>query len=141
MTTINTREAFVANFEKALRNAGMARGRTSGTIPQESMYWRDQVKDIDKPLYLLYSVLDSPETQAADNKPFVRTIYIYGTIYTRNGRSDEDYQLLLSAIQTACEEVQPKITFLLGGEGNDTSIDPDSPIPYINFTAYQKRTV
>lgn len=141
MTTIEVREKFAANFELALRNAGMARGKTSGTIPQEPMYWRDQVKDMSKSLYLLYSVMDSPETSAADNKPYTRTIYAYGTVFTRNGRNDEDYQTLLSAIQTACEAMQPQITFLLGGEGNDTSIDPDSPIPYINFTAYQNRLV
>lgn len=141
MTTIEVREKFVANFELALRNAGMARGKTSGTIPQEPMYWRGQVKDTSKALYLLYSVLDSPETEAADNKPYLRTIYVYGTIFTRNGYSDEDYQALIANIQKACNDYNPQITFLLGGEGVDTSIDPDSPIDYINFTAYQKRTV
>lgn len=141
MATVNTREAFAANFESALRNAGMARGKTSGTIPAKPMYWRGQVKDTSKALYLLYSVLDSPETQAADNKPLVRTIYAYGTIYTRNGYSDEDYQTLIANIQNECEAVTPQITLLLGGEGVDISIDPDSPIAYINFTAYQKRLV
>lgn len=141
MTTISTRETFAANFESALRNAGMARGKTSGTIPTEPMYWRGQVKDTSKALYLLYSVLDSPETQAADNKPFVRTIYAYGTIYARNGYSDEDYQTLIANIQTACNEYNPKITFLLGGEGVENPEDPDSSIAYINFTAYQKRLV
>lgn len=138
MTTISAREIFAANFESVLRKAGMARGRTSGKIPEEPMYWRGQVKDTEKSLYLLYGVFDSPETIAADNKPTLRTIYIYGSIFTRNGYSDENYQTLISDIQIACEEAMPQITFLLGGENVDTSIDPDSPIEYINFTAYQK---
>ncbi len=143
MATINDREAFVANFEKALRTAGMVRGKTSGTLPTDPMYWRGRVPTIgtNEALYLLYSMFDSLETVAADNKPYLRTSYIYGTVYTRNGRSDEDYQNLLANIQKSCELVTPKITFLLGGESVDTSIDPDSPIEYINFTAYQKRLV
>lgn len=141
MTTISTREAFVANFESALKNAGMVRGKTSGTITNAPMYWRGIVKDTDKALYLVYNVYDSPETIAADNKPFMRTIYIYGTVFTRNGKSDEDYQALLSDIQTECEKAVPKITFLLGSEDAQTPTDPESIIDYINFTAYQKRIV
>lgn len=139
MTTISEREAFVANFEAALRKAGMQSSR--GKDAEKPKYWRDQVKETEKSLYLVYSVPDSPEAVAADNKPYLRTIYAYGTVFTRNGRNDEDYQLLLADIQTVCKTVVPKITMLLGGEGADTSIDPDSPIDYINFTAYQKRLV
>lgn len=137
MTTISTREMFVLDFETALRKAGMQSSR--GKDPEKPKYWRDYVKDTEEALYLLYSVPDSPETLAADDKPYCRTIYAYGTVFTRNGRSDEDYQILLANVQTACEAITPKITILLGGEGVDTSIDPDSPIDYINFTAYQKR--
>lgn len=139
MATINDRETFAANFESALRNAGMQ--SKYGKDPDKPKYWRNQVKETEKALYLLYSVMDSPETGAADNASYLRTIYAYGTIFTRNGYSDEEYQTLIAAIQTACKAVTPKITLLLGGEGADTSIDPDSPIDFINFTAYQKKIV
>lgn len=139
MATINEREAFAAAFESALRNAGMQ--SRYGKDPDKPKYWRGQVKETEKALYLLYSVGDSPETIAADNKPYCRTIYAYGTIFTRNGYFNEDYQMLIEAVQTACSAVVPQITILLGGEGADTSIDPESPIDYINFTAYQKRLV
>lgn len=139
-TTILSREAFAADFEKALREAGMQSGEW-GFEADKPKYWRGQVKETDKALYLLYSVMDSPEAQAADNRPRLRIIYAYGTIFSRNGYSDAEYQALIANIQAACAQAAPKITILFGGEGNDTSIDPDSAIAYINFTAYQKRLV
>ena len=141
MATINEREAFAANFERALRSAGMQ--DVDGGDILKPRYCRNRVpKPVQQEaIYLLYSVMDSPEAQAADNKPYSRTIYAYGTVYTRNGYFDSDYQKLIADIQTACEAVAPKITMLFGGEGVDISIDPDSPIDFINFTAYHKRLV
>lgn len=141
MATINNREAFAANLESAFRTAGMQSSRGKDSVKPK--YCRNYVpKSVQQEaLYLLYSVMDSPEEMAADNMPYMRTIYAYGTIFTRNGYSDEDYQKLIANIQTACEAVTPRITILLGGEGADTSIDPDSPIDFINFTAYQNRLV
>ncbi|MDE6965516.1 MAG: hypothetical protein K2O94_00905 [Clostridiales bacterium] len=136
-TTILSREAFAADFEQALRIAGMQSGEW-GFESDKPKYWRGQVKETEKALYLLYSVMDSPEVQAADNRPHLRIVYAYGTIFSRNGYSDAEYQTLIANIQAACAQKVPKITILLGGEGNDTSIDPDSSIAYINFTAYQK---
>lgn len=141
MSIITTRESFVANFETALQNAGMINGYVTSKSVILPMYWRGIVRDTNKTLYLVYNVYDSPETVASDNKPFIRTIYIYGTLFTRNGKTDEDYQILLNNIQKECEKTIPQITFMLGSEDVQMPTDPDSAIDYINFTAYQKRII
>ncbi len=141
MAEINVREAAVASFENALRKAGMTDGiDTNAEMSDKPMFWRDSVPSngVAEALFLVYGIQNST-SRSADNGLFTLTPYIYGTVFTRNGRGDCEYQELLANIENACNEIVPHIVFELGAEDTDTSLDPDSPIDYINFTACQTR--
>lgn len=133
-TKFALKEKVVANFETALNSAGLQ--RWTGTDPDKPKYWRGAVKDTNPSIFLLYQVTDNLELEAADNKSFRRSIYINGSLYTRNGFTDGEYQDLAEAIEQECEAAKIIITF--SDEGIDTSIDQDSPIYYCNFEAEQR---
>lgn len=133
MTKFELKEQAVLNFQNALNAAGMQRSTGNKDKPK---YWRGQVKDTSPSIFLIYQVTDNLEINAADDTSFRRAVYINGTLYTRNGFSDEDYQLLASAIERECKLANIIITF--SDEGVDTSIDTDSPISYCNFEAEQQ---
>lgn len=135
MTKFELKEKAVANFQSALSTAGMVRGRTSGNVPKEPMYWRGFVKDTTQAIFLGFDVTDNMEIAAADNSTARRAIYINGTLYTRNGFADSDYQDLASAIERACKAAG--IDFNFTSESYDASQDSESSISYVNFETVQ----
>lgn len=132
------REQAAANFETSLIAAGMQRWTGTEDKPK---YWRGRVDSQGylEDLFLLYTVTDNMELDAADNKTFRRNIYINGQLYTRSGFSNADFQDLAEAIQNAMSEA--KIMFTFEGEGVDISIDQDAPVYYVNFEAEQRLVV
>ena len=132
------REQAAAAFETALISAGMQRWTGKEDKPK---YWRGRVdsQGMLEDLFLLYTVTDNLELDAADNKSFRRDIYINGQIYTRSGFSNGDFQDLCEAIQDAMDEAG--IIFIINGEGVDTSIDQDAPVYYVNFECEQRLLV
>lgn len=132
------REQAAARFEIALQSAGMQRWTGKGDKPK---YWRGRVdkQGMLDDLFLLYTITDNLELNAADNKSFRRNIYINGQIYTRSGYANGDFQDLQEKIQYAMEELN--IVFTFQGEGVDTSIDQDAPVYYINFESEQRLLV
>lgn len=137
MTTFALREKMAATFEIALQNAGMQ--RWTGTDNYKPKYWRGKVNDINQDIFLLYSITDNLENDAADNKSFRRSIYANGQLYTRSGFSDSDFQELAEAIEEECKALN--IIFSFDDEGIDTSLNADSPMYYCNFEAEMRLLV
>lgn len=137
-TKFQLRESVVANFELALRNAGMQ--RWTGTDPKKPKYWRGRVESsgMVEDLFFLYTVTDNLELEAADNKSFRRQVFINGQLYTRSGFSNANFQDLANAIERECGELG--FIFNFEGEGIDTSIDENAPVYYCNFEA-EKRVI
>lgn len=133
ITKFALKEMAVANFQNALNEAGMQHSVGKQDKPK---YWRGLAKNTSAPLFLVFQVTDNLELVAADDETFRRVVYINGTLYTRNGFSDEDYQTLARSMEEKCAEFRIGLTF--SEDGVDTSIDPDSPICYCNFEATQK---
>ena len=90
MSKFQLREEFVAKFEQALRNAGMQ--SKLGTDTDKPRYWRGQVDNTNDALFLLYVVTDNLPLESADNKSVRRQLYLNGSLFTRNGFNDSDYQ-------------------------------------------------
>lgn len=134
MTKFELKEQAVANFQSALNAAGMQ--RPTGKDIEKPKYWRGFVKDTSPPIFLRFDVTDNLELEDADNNTFRREIYINGTLFTRNGFADEDYQILASAIERECKS--KKIIFNYLDESYDASQDSESSISYINFEATQR---
>ena len=132
MTNRELREKAVARFQTALNNAGMQR---SSGIEEKPKYWRGTVKEFTESTFLRFQVTDNIEQRAADDQPFDRIVYINGVLYTRNGFGDADYQNLADNIERECKKLN--ITMIFSDEGEDTSLDPESPIAYCNFEARQ----
>lgn len=132
-TKFELKEQAVANFQLALNAAGMQRSTGKQDKPK---YWRGFVKNADEPIFLRFDVTDNLELEDCDNNPFRREIYINGTLYTRNGFADEDYQILANAIERECKKA--KIIFNYLDEGYDASQDSESSISYVNFEAVQR---
>lgn len=128
MSKFATRERFVALFEQALNNAGMQDSLDIGNKP---VYWRGQVDDTSKDIFLLYIFTDSTELESADNEEVRRELYINGQLFTRSGYTDSGYQDLAIAIEEECKKVGLICNF--GSESRDNSIDTESPIYYVNF--------
>lgn len=133
MSKFALREKFAAEFEKALRNAGMQRWNGTEEKPR---YWRGQVDDIHQDLFLLYNVTDNISELSADNKSMLRRPYIDGQLFTRTGYSSGDYQDLAEAIEHECEALGIEIVFSL--DGIDNQIDKDNPAYYCSFEASKK---
>lgn len=141
-TKFALREEMAGTFELALRNAGMARGLTGSNVaPDKPKYWRGRVPKSNTldDMFLLYTITDNLELNAADNKSFRRQLFANGQLYTRTGFSSGDFQDLAEAIEKECEKLGIILTF--EGEGVDTSIDQDSPVSYCNFEAEMKLLV
>lgn len=131
-TKFSMREKAAAEFETALKAAGMQ--RSSGNDANKPKYWRGQVNNmLSQNLYLLYAVSDNVETVAADNRSFVREIYVYGKLFTQSGFSDAEYQDLAEMIETECARRKIMINFT--SETVDTSVDVNHPIYYCAFEA------
>lgn len=133
MTKFELKEKAVVNFQNALNAAGMQ--RATGKLDKPK-YWRGFVKDTTPAIFLSFDVTDNLELEATDNDTFRRDIYINGTLYSRNGFSDEDYQILASAIERECKKAN--IVFNFTSESYDASTDSESSISYINFEAEQR---
>ena len=131
-TKFSIREKVAAEFETALKAAGMQ--RSTGDDEYKPKYWRGQVNDLlSQSVFLLYAVSDNFEVLAADDHSVLREVYLYGKLFTRNGFSDAEYQDLAEAIENECEKRQIEINFT--SETVDTQIDVDSPIYYCSFEA------
>lgn len=134
MSSFKVKEQFVANFEALLQSVGMQ--DSDGTDTTKPKYWRGQVNDTSKDLFLMYSVTDNIAIDYADNKAQRRQLYINGQLFTRSGFGDYNFQTLANAIETACENAGMFCTF--DTEGRDNSIDTESPIYYVNFEIEQR---
>lgn len=133
MSKFALREKFAAEFEKALRNAGMQRWTGTEDKPK---YWRGQVDDIHQNLFLLYNVTDNINEVSADDRSMLRTVYIDGQLFTRTGYSNGEYQDLAEAIEEECNALGIDITFSL--DGIDNQLDKDNPAYYCSFEASKK---
>lgn len=136
-TKFALREKMAGTFELALRNAGMQ--RWTSEEPFKPKYWRGRVKDTSPDMFLLYTITDNLELDAADNKSFRRQVFANGQLYTRTGFSSGEFQDLAERIEKECKELRIILTF--EGEGVDTSIDQDSPVSYTNFEAEMRLLV
>lgn len=134
MTKFELKEKAVANFQSALNAAGMQ--RSTGKDADKPKYWRGFVKDTTPAIFLGFDVTDNLELDAADNDQFRREVYINGTLWTRNGFADEDYQALANNIEIECKKAG--IVFNFMGESYDASTDSESSISYIDFEAVQR---
>lgn len=128
------REQVAALFESSLENAGLYWSKSE----KQPKYWRGRVdsQGVLDDIFCLYDITDSPELYAADNKTFIRQIFINGSIYTRQGFSNGEFQDICKSIQKMSKE--NGFIFKYQGEGVDMSIDQDSPIYYINFEAEKR---
>lgn len=134
MSKFTIREKFAAEFEGALRSAGMQ--RWTGTDPVKPKYWRGQVGDMTTNLFLLYNVTDNINEVSADNKSMLRCAYIDGQLFTRTGFSSGNYQELAIAIERECEA--RGIDFAFSLDGVDNPLDKDNPAYYCVFEANKK---
>ena len=136
MTKFELKEKAVSNFQAVLNAAGMERGRISDGYSDKPMYWRGFVKDATPAIFLGFEVTDNMELNAADNMSMRRAVYINGTLYTRNGFGDAQYQALASRIEDECKKAG--IIFNFNGESYDASTDSESAISYCNFEVEQR---
>lgn len=133
MSRFVLRERFAYNFETALQNAGMQDEYGEEEKPK---YWRGQVDDTEKDLFLLYSVSEPIDTENADDDLFRQQLFIDGRLFTRSGYGDSNFQELAEAIERECKNA--KIFIKWTSEGRDNSIDTESPIYYVDFEAQQR---
>lgn len=134
MNKYTLREQVAASFELAAEQAGFYWSKGEN----KPKYWRGRVdaQGLVDDIFLLYDVTDNLELDAADNKSLRRQIFINGSLYTRQGFSNGDFQDRASALQDKCEEAG--FIFNFTGEGVDSSIDQDAPVYYINFEAEKR---
>ena len=133
MNKFSLRETAVANFERALNNAGMQNAYGTADKPK---YWRGDVEDTNHDLFLSYSPEEPENLESCDNDLFRQQIFIDGQLFTRSGYGDADFQDLAEAIETACKNANIFIKWTT--EGRDNSLDTESPIYWINFEAQQR---
>ena len=133
MSKFILRERFAYNFETALTNAGMQDAYGEEEKPK---FWRGQVDDTEKDLFLLYSVSEPIDTENADNDLFRQQLFIDGQLFTRSGYGDSNFQELAEAIEEECKKANIFIKWT--GEGRDNSVDTESPIYFVNFEAQQR---
>ena len=131
MTNFQLKETVVADFQLALQRAGMQ--RASGTDDTKPRYYRGTVTDTEESLYLSFLVTDDLNEQSADNTSWLRTVYINGSLYSRNGFGDPDYQALANEIERQCALVGISIVFTT--DQSITPVDTESAIYYCDFEA------